>query len=107
MYNLFPECKIIITLREPVGWIQSFGNMLMRNDNFYTNYNDFDEYIEKTRQNIAFTDCVKNYLEVFGEQNVRIYFYDDLVANNWNYYCLLYTSPSPRDKRQSRMPSSA
>ena len=31
-------------------------------------------------------------------------------ADNWiaEYYaCLLYTSPSPRDKRQSRMPSSA
>ena len=25
----------------------------------------------------------------------------------YNKYCLLYTSPSPRDKRQSRMPSSA
>ena len=25
----------------------------------------------------------------------------------WPYICLLYTSPSPRDKRQSRMPSSA
>ena len=25
----------------------------------------------------------------------------------FNYACLLYTSPSPRDKRQSRMPSSA
>ena len=24
-----------------------------------------------------------------------------------HYVCLLYTSPSPRDKRQSRMPSSA
>ena len=24
-----------------------------------------------------------------------------------SYTCLLYTSPSPRDKRQSRMPSSA
>ena len=24
-----------------------------------------------------------------------------------NVFCLLYTSPSPRDKRQSRMPSSA
>ena len=23
------------------------------------------------------------------------------------WHCLLYTSPSPRDKRQSRMPSSA
>ena len=25
----------------------------------------------------------------------------------WSGICLLYTSPSPRDKRQSRMPSSA
>ena len=27
--------------------------------------------------------------------------------NTESYVCLLYTSPSPRDKRQSRMPSSA
>ena len=26
---------------------------------------------------------------------------------DWVYYCLLYTSPSPRDQRGSRMPSSA
>ena len=26
---------------------------------------------------------------------------------DYTYICLLYTSPSPRDKRQSRMPSSA
>ena len=25
----------------------------------------------------------------------------------WNYFCLLYTSPSPRDAHESRMPSSA
>ena len=30
----------------------------------------------------------------------------DLNGRGWNI-CLLYTSPSPRDKRQSRMPSSA
>ena len=30
--------------------------------------------------------------------------FDDCIASN---ACLLYTSPSPRDKRQSRMPSSA
>ena len=30
-----------------------------------------------------------------------------VVATNCWYACLLYTSPSPRDKRQSRMPSSA
>ena len=26
---------------------------------------------------------------------------------NQYYYCLLYTSPSPRDRQKSRMPSSA
>ena len=29
------------------------------------------------------------------------------VFDGNNTFCLLYTSPSPRDKRQSRMPSSA
>ena len=37
--------------------------------------------------------------------------YNDLVAEGIDDVkiigCLLYTSPSPRDKRQSRMPSSA
>ena len=32
---------------------------------------------------------------------------DPFHSNRWDYFCLLYTSPSPRDKRQSRMPSSA
>ena len=31
----------------------------------------------------------------------------DPAADPTVYTCLLYTSPSPRDKRQSRMPSSA
>ena len=28
-------------------------------------------------------------------------------VENTNYFCLLYTSPSPRDRTRSRMPSSA
>ena len=34
---------------------------------------------------------------------------NSLPVRDWSryYVCLLYTSPSPRDKRQSRMPSSA
>ena len=39
------------------------------------------------------------------------YFFDEDGAGVLRIYsvvsCLLYTSPSPRDKRQSRMPSSA
>ena len=32
---------------------------------------------------------------------------EQFVALHTSEFCLLYTSPSPRDKRQSRMPSSA
>ena len=32
---------------------------------------------------------------------------EQLAINPNGWVCLLYTSPSPRDKRQSRMPSSA
>ena len=32
---------------------------------------------------------------------------DKRRPNKLKFTCLLYTSPSPRDKRQSRMPSSA
>ena len=38
----------------------------------------------------------------------RIYGCDDCLAVcPWNKFCLLYTSPSPRDRQKSRMPSSA
>ena len=30
-----------------------------------------------------------------------------ILISHWLYCCLLYTSPSPRDQRGSRMPSSA
>ena len=62
---------------------------------------------------------LKYLLEDFDE--VRQEFLDNkdkLVWNSWNYglkryqkdwvyNCLLYTSPSPRDRQKSRMPSSA
>ena len=32
---------------------------------------------------------------------------NDVITKGLISICLLYTSPSPRDKRQSRMPSSA
>ena len=59
-----------------------------------------------------------------SEDNWHYHFYDTVKGSDWLgdqdaiefmcrqapnvvYDCLLYTSPSPRDKRQSRMPSSA
>ena len=41
--------------------------------------------------------------DVFLLSETKPSFFENLQRN----FCLLYTSPSPRDKRQSRMPSSA
>ena len=41
-----------------------------------------------------------------AEQNHDVIIVDNLSRRKIDI-CLLYTSPSPRDKRQSRMPSSA
>ena len=41
---------------------------------------------------------VNNLIEEQGE---------DAYCGAWIYTCLLYTSPSPRDRQKSRMPSSA
>ena len=43
-------------------------------------------------------------LEFLGDRVLGLVIADELLRLN---PCLLYTSPSPRDKRQSRMPSSA
>eukprot|EP00656_Telonema_subtile_P008680 TRINITY_DN14052_c0_g1_i3.p1 TRINITY_DN14052_c0_g1~~TRINITY_DN14052_c0_g1_i3.p1 ORF type:complete len:205 (-),score=45.90 TRINITY_DN14052_c0_g1_i3:26-640(-) len=40
-------------------------------------------------------------------QHVKISMLDTVVAFLWAEGCLLYTSPSPRDRTRSRMPSSA
>ena len=47
----------------------------------------------------------KIFVSVFGEAQERDQVLEGLQAASG--FCLLYTSPSPRDKRQSRMPSSA
>ena len=54
---------------------------------------------------------VKAIVVVHGEEELAekdsVYNRSSAVAPVVNKNCLLYTSPSPRDKRQSRMPSSA
>ena len=53
--------------------------------------NDFEEFIKKSSE----VDFLS-----FGETRKNL-------SSRGSRYCLLYTSPSPRDKRLSRMPSSA
>ena len=54
------------------------------------------DYLQKFSPDIVMMQEIKTQDETFP--------YDDFSALD---YCLLYTSPSPRDRTRSRMPSSA
>ena len=56
-------------------------------------------------ENIFFQ--VQNIAEKTINLNIRILIGAPWRLDNKTYNCLLYTSPSPRDQRGSRMPSSA
>ena len=45
--------------------------------------------------------CGISFIDFYSTDKVETFSIDD------NYTCLLYTSPSPRDRTRSRMPSSA
>ena len=79
--NRFRIAKIVI----------SFSLLSYLSLTFLRNYNS-PENIEK-RCILKFEKDFKNHLETSHEE--------------WNQICLLYTSPSPRDEKVSRMPSSA
>ena len=46
-------------------------------------------------------------IKYFPKDEVSSDFIQSIVINELNRICLLYTSPSPRDVEESRMPSSA
>ena len=57
-------------------------------------------------------DCCGNYAAIGGEHDNskdygKLNFYVRDLSNGDYRYCLLYTSPSPRDRTRARMPSSA
>ena len=63
---------------------------------------EIDEYVEGSSKPINFSALRDQHIEF--TKNFFIKLKEDLDRRN---SCLLYTSPSPRDRQKSRMPSSA
>ena len=77
------------------------GNLICSDVAFLRNYeksNDGNQFL------LIFIDVFSRYLSVYPLKSLKS---KDVIPNMKDFFCLLYTSPSPRDKRQSRMPSSA
>ena len=84
------EEATVATIRKLNGLIEarveSFDRAFAQRGTFYNKY-------------VAATNALLQQKNIYGVRPEVV----DVLARN----CLLYTSPSPRDKRQSRMPSSA
>ena len=63
-----------------------------------------DEGLEIMRHTLTAQVLAKAIKNLYSDSRLAI---GPTIENGFYYDCLLYTSPSPRDKRQSRMPSSA
>ena len=85
------------------GWVNVFANggipALIATGAFITEEWEFGLWMFGAAVSVAAADT---FASEFGclDNNVR-------MITTLKKCCLLYTSPSPRDKRQSRMPSSA
>ena len=79
-----------------------FGNFVdKRNYALYLS----GEYFDKRFTDIDYHNVSTNISEFIISYDVH--FFNSTVLNDLKYNCLLYTSPSPRDVEESRMPSSA
>ena len=71
-------------------WISHQWNWM---NNVYASFNDHYKYM-------IVISLIEKTLQFYDQMQIQ-YSYDEYYA------CLLYTSPSPRDRQKSRMPSSA
>ena len=63
--------------------------------------NMFEADADKGSQNMTQDDLALPFVRILGQLSPQV------TAGDSKYICLLYTSPSPRDVEESRMPSSA
>ena len=89
-----------------VLWADEAQRFMTASEEGMSDYNSVDVIREAGATVVAATQSTTSFVPPLGKEKARV-----LALNLRNRLifkaCLLYTSPSPRDKRQSRMPSSA
>ena len=92
----------ILTPLPSLGYEVEYGGGIRISD---FNLDDVDDWINFSARKHApwAADGLQAVGEEIGDTTARLGF----VGSPWTICCLLYTSPSPRDREKSRMPSSA
>ena len=85
--SLIPNTKVIVTLRDPVEWMRSYGNMVTRNGYLKSEYNnDMKEFIRRTFERSSFSATYNSWLKYFSKDQVEIFYYDGLLEDPWAHY---------------------
>ena len=94
----------------------NLGNIYFKLKNYKKSIEAFEFAIAIDEEySSAYNNLAESYLNLENYELAKVNFYKSLeldgpspeIYSSIGRACLLYTSPSPRDKRQSRMPSSA
>ena len=96
--------RMYLATRSSSNWVDNFYKELLLRSS--ANVDVYSGELKKKRQGVVpFKNglfCVKKGFMPHSDKTKKYYFTYQLP-----YDCLLYTSPSPRDRQKSRMPSSA
>ena len=97
-YIQFPRYSIYLIPNKL--FIDQVEKLLLKNNVKYDN-------LEISQYGLHYAVKAPFYLSHLFNEEELINSFQEYFSSNQNKSCLLYTSPSPRDKRQSRMTSSA
>ena len=99
IYKTFPNLYTIrgTTHRDVIGWVSSLDKMRSHEPEYI--FPSHTKPIIGSEEAMEALTIYRDAIQYVHDQTIRLM--------NEGYYCLLYTSPSPRDAHESRMPSSA
>ena len=94
IHELIPNCKFVFILREPVSRLISWYNFALLN-NLLPRQTTFEDYINlqtstegtsqpqhlRALEQSKYAKYVQDYFRIFGEENILITFYEDLLAD--------------------------
>ena len=88
--------------------VETIGSLLgARSQLILTHQPDYLRRIERLEGRASSNGSISGFGLSYRDENLPFDAQMSEDGGSFSYSCLLYTSPSPRDKRQSRMPSSA
>ena len=107
--NLSTIVKTVALSEGPDNLVEGRFNLIRRaNDLSQTSKFIPSPQVGKHDDDIFGTHHARDAVELFKTKNLDLNLFSSAMIINSQYmHCLLYTSPSPRDRQKSRMPSSA